>query len=111
MTHMGADLGTSTSCRRPSLWIGRSIAPRLIRMTPGAQTDAQAARALRVEPALGSTQGELGFRFKLLDLGLVMFRVPGAAFTTAPGCQCKTSAKLLNFGLCSLMRAAMGSRL
>jgi hypothetical protein len=30
----GSRLGpTSRSCRRPSLWIGRSIAPRLVRMT------------------------------------------------------------------------------
>ena len=43
---------------RPSLWIGRSIAPWLIRMAPGPQLDAQAAGALLVEPALGSTQGE-----------------------------------------------------
>ena len=49
---------TSRSCGRPSLWIGRSTAPWLIRMAPGPQPDAQAAWALHVEPALGSTQGE-----------------------------------------------------
>jgi len=48
-----------TCTRALCVWMGRSIAPRLVRMTPGAQTDAQAAWALRVEPALGSTQGEL----------------------------------------------------
>jgi hypothetical protein len=52
--------------RAPVLVIGRSNAPWLIRMVPGAQFEAQAACALHKEPpaplAGGSTQGELGFR-------------------------------------------------
>ena len=35
----------------------------------------------------------------------------GVGFTIVYGCPCKTSAKLLYLGLCSLTRAAMGSRL
>ena len=43
MTHMGADLPAGDAGARPCGSIGRSIAPRLIRMASGAQPDAQAA--------------------------------------------------------------------
>jgi hypothetical protein len=48
--------------------------------------------------------------WQLLALGFVGFRVLGVGFTIACGYQCKTSAKLLYPGLCSLTGAAMGSR-
>jgi hypothetical protein len=47
---------------------------------------------------------------QLLALGFVGFRVLGVGFTVVCGYQCKTSAKLLYPGLCSLTGAAMGSR-
>jgi hypothetical protein len=47
---------------------------------------------------------------QLLALGFVGFRVLGVGFTIVCGYQCKTSAKLLYPGLCSLTGAAMGSR-
>ena len=48
---------------------------------------------------------------QLPALGFAGFRVLGVGFTIVYGCPCKTSAKLLYLGLCSLTRAAMGSRL
>ena len=48
---------TSTRCKAPSLAIGQSPAPWIIRIRYGTQPDETAACALRVEPPGGSTPG------------------------------------------------------